>query len=378
LIERRPIIRNLSLAARVKIGLLAELLQESSHSVEILSQGEVVERQFKFYPRIHEPPNCQTKIPVYYSSALPIRFLNGVSSSQSLLRVFKERHRWKPFDIVIIYNLKPPQVTCARYAIRKLNLPVILEYEDDAFQGVWGNSGTKLTSKYYTRTALRLLGEVSGCMGVSPYLLSQTRGQIPKLLLRGIVSHAIVALQECTSSEREKWVVFSGTHEGSQGLEQLIRAWRLLRMSDWQLHIAGEGPITPTLRNLAAGDRSVIFHGFLNREQNANLLCKGLIGMNPQDPPKAPGTVFAFKIIEYLASRLHVITTPRGPIEPELESGISYIENNSPEAIAAGLRRAIESRAYERTAEDATLRSYGPNAVCASLNRLLHQVAVHG
>jgi hypothetical protein len=358
----------------VKIGLLAELLQKSSHSVEILSQGEVVERQFKFYPRIQEPPNGQTKVPVYYSSALPIRFLNGVSSSQSLLRVFKERHRCKPFDIVIIYNLKPPQVTCARYSIRKLNLPVILEYEDDAFQGVWGNSGTKLTSKYYARKARCLLGEVSGCMGVSPYLLSQTRGHIPKVLLRGVVGDAIATFQECRNVSREKWVVFSGTHERSQGLEQLVRAWRILGMSDWQLHIAGEGPITPTLKNLAAADRSVIFHGLLNREQNANLLCKGLIGMNPQDPPKALGTVFAFKIIEYLAARLHVITTPRGPIEPELESGISYIENNSPEAIAAGLRTAINTRAFERTAKEVALRSYGPSAVTASLSKLLDEV----
>jgi hypothetical protein len=42
--------------------------------------------------------------------------------------LFKARHSAAPFDLVIIYNLKGPQVVCANYAIRRLGLPVVLEY----------------------------------------------------------------------------------------------------------------------------------------------------------------------------------------------------------------------------------------------------------
>jgi glycosyltransferase involved in cell wall biosynthesis len=371
LVKRRPIVRNLSLAARVKIGLVSELLERNSHSVEILSQGEVIERQFKFYPGFREPETLEGNIPIYYSSALPVRFLNGLWSSWSTLWLFKARHRVAPFDIVVIYNLKPPQVACANYAIQRLGLPVILEYEDDAFRGIWGNSGTTLTAKHYLSSAKRLLGSFSGCIAASPYLLSQTSASIPKLLLRGVVAKAFL---NSNKSGKKNWVVFSGTLEQTQGLEQLIKAWQMLEMPSWELHIAGQGSITADLQKMAKDNPSVIFHGLLNRDENARLLCMAKIGMNPQDPPRAPGTVFAFKIIEYLAAGMHVITTPRGTLEPELEAGISYIKDNSPESIAAGLKKAISDRLYERTAEQAALKIYGPAAISRSLDSLFKQV----
>lgn len=375
LVKRRPIVRNLSLGGRIKIRLISELLRESSHKVEILSQGEVVERQFRFYPGFREPEVLDGNIPIYYSSAFPVRFLNGFSSSLSTLHLFKARHRAAPFDVVLIYNLKPPQVTCANYAIRRLGLPVILEYEDDAFSGVWGNSGTVLTSKYYLAAAKRLLSCVSGCMALSPYLLSQTPDSIPKLLLRGVVSNVIAKADKHTFGPRKNWMVFSGTHEKTQGLEQLIQAWQLIRPPDWELHIAGQGPITPALQKMAESNPKIVFHGFLDREENGRLLCLAKVGLNPQDAPKKLGGVFAFKIVEYLAADLHVITTPRGTLEPELEAGVTYIKDNSPDTIAAGLRKVISDHLYGRTAKQAALEAYGPDAIAKALNRLIEDVA---
>jgi len=128
------------------------------------------------------------------------------------------------------------------------------------------------------------------------------------------------------------------------------------------------------LKRMADKDPNIIFHGLLNRQENARLLCSAKIGLNPMYASKIRGSDFPFKIIEYLAAGLHVITTPRGTIEPDLERGISYIENNSPEAIVGGLRMAINAKAFERTAEAAALRTYGPNAVTVALNKLLDEV----
>jgi glycosyltransferase involved in cell wall biosynthesis len=374
LVERRPSIGNLSLAARIKIELIAELLQRSSHKVEILSQGEVVENRFKFYPGYSEPAPFHPNIPVYYSSALPIRYLNGLWSSLSMLHRFKARHRSFGYDLVIIYNLKYPQVSCANYAIQHLGLPVILNYEDDAFSDVWGKTDAGFTSRYYLSAAKRLLGSVSGCIGVSPYLLSQTPPSIPKLLLRGVVSAHIMSMHQQPKSSRKNWVVFSGTHEGAQGIEQLVKAWQMVKLPDWELHIAGKGPITATLEKMAEPTPSIVFHGLLNREENARLLCSAKIGMNPQDVTKIPGNTFPFKVIEYLASALHVISTPRGKAESELEAAISYIPDNAADTIAASLKKIVAERVYERTAEKAALLTYGPAAISESLNKLIGQV----
>jgi glycosyltransferase involved in cell wall biosynthesis len=102
------------------------------------------------------------------------------------------------------------------------------------------------------------------------------------------------------------------------------------------------------------------------------------IGINPHDVSETPGNVFAFKIIEYLAAGTHVITTPMGPLEKELEAGITYLPDNSPETIAAGIRRVITEGEYERRASEAAQSLYGPAAVATSLNSLLDQVAAVG
>lgn len=380
LVKSRPCLHNLSLAARVKIQLVAELLQRSSHEVEIISQGEIEsggatnKHQFKFYPAFPGSERFHPDIPIFYASALSIRFITGFWESLQAQRLLKERHNSCPYDVVILYNLQRAQIGCAQYARRKLGLPVILQYEDDPKVNVQGEKRTGWLSRYHQHGYNSVLKSMSGGMGVSPYLLSQMPSDVPQMLLRGIVSDQIVRLREQNNVGKKNWVAFSGTHEGTQGLEQMVRAWRMLALSGWELHIAGQGPITANLEKLADGDRSIIFHGLLNREQNAQMLCAAKIGLNPQDVTKTPGNVFPFKIIEYLAAGNHVITTPRGSLEPELEAGVTYMPDNAPETIAASLKQVISQRLYERTAERAALQTYGPAAISQSLNRLLAEV----
>ena len=200
LLKRRPILTNLSLAGSVKIELIAGLLSDQKHEVEIISQGEVVDLQCKWYPSFRESEAFHAEIPIYYASALPIRFLNGWWSSMRTLQIFKSRHQQLPYDLVIIYNLNLPQAICADYAMRRLGVPVILEYEDDAFVNLdgrsnelaWGRLKLKLGWPY----ASRILNGISGCIGASPHLLSQIPSKKPTLLLRGIASHDILESSE--------------------------------------------------------------------------------------------------------------------------------------------------------------------------------------
>jgi glycosyltransferase involved in cell wall biosynthesis len=377
LVDKRPSLGNLSLAARVKIGLLCELLQRSSHQVEILSQGEIIEHEFKYYPGFLEPEPFHPDIPIHYASALPIRRLNGAWSGWQTLRLFKERHRASPYDLAIVYNLKLPQIMCGNHALQRLGIPVVLEYEDDAFVDIWGRRERSFSTDVHEVRIRKFFSVVSGCVGVSPYLLSQLPPSTPKLLLRGVVGDAFVGRGQEDRSRKNR-VVFSGTHEGTQGIEQLVAAWRMLDLPGWELHLAGQGPITNALQRLAQGDPSIVFHGLLSRDANARLLFSARIGMNPQDLTQTPGNVFAFKIVEYLAAGLHVITTPRGALEPELEAGVSYIDDNQPAAIAAALKDVIGSGRYERTARAAALQTYGPDVVSRAMNAFIARLTSHG
>jgi glycosyltransferase involved in cell wall biosynthesis len=371
--ERRPIVKNRSLSNRVKIELIASLLCASSHQVEVLSHGEVVENKLRFYPSFCEASGFHPDIPVRYASALPVRRINGLWSSTRTLQLFRSRHRVAPFDLMLIFNLKEPQIACARYAMR-LQLPVILQYEDDWFVNISGGNKDGFLHNYRCRSRREVLEKVSGCIAVSPHLHTQVPERTPKMLLRAAVDSDVLDAGRQCGGNRQNWILFSGTHTESNGVAQLIEAWRRTSIPGWEVHITGYGQLTESLRQMAADVPGVVFHGMVPREKLVELLSSAKICINPHTVSETPGNVFAFKIIEYLAAGAHCVTTPMGALAPDIEAGISYMSNNSPETIAATLMSVIKNRRYERLATDAARDRYGRQAVSQSLDSFVKRV----
>jgi glycosyltransferase involved in cell wall biosynthesis len=186
------------------------------------------------------------------------------------------------------------------------------------------------------------------------------------------VSHDIIEASKQT--DRKNWVVYAGTHTRNKGIEQLIAAWSGVNLADWELHLFGKGEITSALEKRAEGNKSIIFHGLLDRRDYAKLLGQARIGINPHSVSQTPGNIFAFKIVEYIGAGLHCITTPMGALEPEIEAGLTYMPDNSPATIAATLQQVIKDHCYKRLAVETILNTYGPEAVARSLDGLLQTV----
>ena len=375
LLARRPSVVNLSLACNMKTEVVSELLRRQGHSVEIVSQGQA-ERQstLTFYRGFAEPTPVGDGSPVFYPSCVPVRFVTGWWSALRTLALFKARHRVRPFDFVVIYNLKLPQLLCARHA-RHLGLPVVLDYEDDEFVEVDGSAMSGFRMRGQHQRARLTLGAIDASFAVSPHLLSQVPDRVPKLLMRGVLGDDYLDPALDHMDGRRNWVAFSGTHYRTKGLKQLITAWNELNLPGWELHIAGHGELTSTIQEMAAGVPTIIFRGLLDRRENAHFLAQCKIGMNPHDLSQTPGNVFATKIVEYLAAGTHVISTRMGHLEPEIDAGITYIEDNAPETILKSLREVICQGAHRRLARAAVVGLYGPAAVSEKLQTLLQQAA---
>jgi len=366
--QRRPTLLNLSLAGKAKMEVIATLLRKCSHDLEMFSQGEVVELALKYYPAFTEPERFHADIPVFYSSALPVRFVNGFWQGRRLLSLFKTRHRAKPFDVVIIYNLKVPQIMCSEFAIKKLKLPVVMEYEDDAFLDIDGQPNLSLRAGYI-RHAKNILGDISGGMACSPHLLNQLPAGKPKLLLRGVIGEEII--RASVETGKKNWILFSGTHYRTKGIAPLIKAWPQAKLAGWELHITGQGEETETLKKLAANNSEIIFHGLVSTAELARLMSLAKICINPHELSRRPGNVFAFKIVEYLAAGAHVISTPMGFLEKEIETGMTYMPDNAPETIAKSLREVALTEKWRQTSTSAVQKVYGPDALLNSLDNLL-------
>jgi glycosyltransferase involved in cell wall biosynthesis len=342
--------------------------------VEVFSQGEVIENNLKFYPSFAETERFHANVPVHYASALPIRRLNGAWSRMKTLQLFKSRHRAAPFDLVVIFNLKEPQVVCANYAIRHLNLPVILEYEDDRFVDAVGEATGRIASRFYDHSCRKLLKLVSGCIAASPHLLSQIPESTPRVLLRGIAGGDIIEASKHANGTKRNWILFSGTHIENNGVAQLIEAWRSAPIAGWELHITGKGGLTDSLREMANDVSGLTFHGLVSRPELVKFMCSAKICINPYTVSRTPGNVFAFKVIEYLAAGAHCVTTPMGSLEREFEEGITYMADNAPGTIAATLKKVIDDRHYERSVASVVQNVYGPAAVSRRLDQFVKQV----
>jgi glycosyltransferase involved in cell wall biosynthesis len=374
LIKRRPIVGNRSMSNRIKIELIAQLLHTNGHDVEVFAHGEVDSPQLRFYPAFTEPEPFHPHIPVHYISSLPIRRIYGLWVRLCMLMLLHRRHRVSPFDVIIIFNFKPPQLAAARYAVRH-RIPLILEYEDDTFRSVAGEPETGLVMRYHHRAYRRVLASVSGCIAVSPHLRSQAPPGVPSLLLRGVVGDDVLAAGERLRGSKKNIVLFSGTHTKWNGVEELITAWRAMTPDDWQLHITGYGDMTDSLRQMAKGSASIVFHGLVSREKLVELMGAAKICVSPQLVSQTLGNQFAFKVIEYLAAGAHVVMTPMGTLESEIEAGITYIADNRPDTIALTLRRVIEERRYARNADSVVQSRYGSKVVSEALERFLDDVA---
>ena len=371
---RRPITLNRSLAGSAKMEVIARLLRESGHEVEIFSQGEVVELALKFYPAFAEPVCVTPDVPVHYSSALPVRYLNGFWQGNRLRALFQARHRAAPFDLVLIYNLKVPQIACAEYAMKRLGLPVVIEYEDDAFLDVEGRPDPSLRPGY-VQCARGILASVAGGFACSPHLLAQLPEKRPQLMVRGVVAEEILRASDKTEAEKKNWVLFSGTHYRTKGIAPLIKAWSQAQLPGWELHITGEGEETVALKNLANGQPQIIFHGTVALAELAQLMSLAKICINPHELSSRPGNVFAFKIIEYLAAGAHVISTPMGAVENEIAAGITFMPDNTPETIARTLQAVVQTGAWRQTAKRAVHDLYRSDVLRATLDKLIRESA---
>jgi len=374
LLRRRPIVRNRTMSGATKMELIARLLQSKGHSVDVISQGEVVENTFTFYPSFDEPDRFHPDIPVQYASAWPIRRVNGAWSDWRTLEMFKGCHRANRYDVIIIYNLKGPQLACAQYAIQK-GIPVILEYEDDRFVNVVGERQADLLTRFYLRSCARLIEQVSGGVAVSPFLLSKLPDRVPKLLLRGVIGEDLITAAQRSVGTKKNVILFSGTHIESNGVGELISAWKLSPLPGWELHITGYGHLTESLRSMAAGVDGLRFHGLVDRERLIELMTSATICINPHAVSRTPGNVFAFKLVEYLAAGAHVITTPMGALEADLEIAMTYMGDNSPATIASTIKDVVAAGRYRSTAMEAAHHNYGPQAVSTALDGLVQAVA---
>ena len=167
--------------------------------------------------------------------------------------------------------------------------------------------------------------------------------------------------------------MYSGTLNESKGVIELVEAWERLILQ-LTLHITGIGPLEEFVKSKVKLMNNVVFHGFIDENELLDLLSSSYICINPHRTSVVPGNLFAFKIVEYIASGAHVITTPMGEVEKEIEENLTYIENFSVESIRKTIEYVIENKRYLKSDTKYVNSQYSLTAVSTRLNDLFEKI----
>ena len=151
-------------------------------------------------------------------------------------------------------------------------------------------------------------------------------------------------------------VFYAGGVSKQYGLADLVEGFRLADIPDSRLEIYGPGDYVQELQKIAEEDSRIFYGGMLmnseivEREQQATLL------VNPR-PTHEEFVKYSFpsKTMEYMASGTPVLTTRLPGMPQEYYPYVSFIEEETPEGIAAALKAVL-------SASDETLLEKGMTA----------------
>lgn len=377
LVSRRRLVRSRALAGSQKIAMLSNTLAKAGCKVKVLSLGAVAERSLKFHPMFKSWIPGPSFVPVLYQADWDVPILGRMWGMVGLLISLLKENRTDPVDVILLYNCGLPEVIAARMLSVVAGVPVVLEYEDDVSHGP---DGRRSWRQYCHSLGLRIIRRsIHGVVAASPELRAQfdlANGYV----LHGVVGEDLAAVRPVSDRDsRRLRFLFAGSLQASKGVEALCVAWDAAKLPGCELDIVGEGPLLGPLR-AAFGDHSTIrFHGFVPRKGLIELFSQAHVLVNPHRVAGKVGAVFPFKLIEYLGTGRPVISTPMAPLPDSLASGVLYSRSDSADdlAEAMGVVREDYSEWLEKAqiSRDEAWKTYGPQAVCDSILRILREAA---
>ena len=135
-----------------------------------------------------------------------------------------------------------------------------------------------------------------------------------------------------------KTILYTGTLHKRFGVITLVESFRKIQGEDYRLVLCGVGDSEPEIRKQAQMDRRICFMGQVTREEALRLQQEAMVLVNPrQNNEEFTKYSFPSKTMEYLASGVPVVTYKLDGIPDEYDAYLNYVEDNSPESLAAKL-----------------------------------------
>ena len=142
-------------------------------------------------------------------------------------------------------------------------------------------------------------------------------------------------------------------------MAERTQAFALLEGDQYRLCIAGRGPLERLVREAATTDSRIEYLGFISTLEVLRVYNRSDVLINMR-MTGSMNTKYFFpgKMMEYLASGTPVITTCTGHTEKELADFVFLLRDETPEGLAALIRRVANLDLGERRKVGETAQQY--------------------
>lgn len=184
----------------------------------------------------------------------------------------------------------------------------------------------------------------------------------PYIVLEGHSDSALPALapEEKTESKTGKQIVlYSGSLMKLYGIRNLVEGFLKADLPAAELHIYGDGDYRAELEEICKREPSIRYFGSRPNAEVVAAQQRAALLVNPR--PSAPEyTKYSFpsKTMEYLASGTPTLTTRLPGIPRDYDAYLNYIDDETPEGIAAALQAVLSRPRDARGEQGARARKF--------------------
>jgi glycosyltransferase involved in cell wall biosynthesis len=263
---------------------------------------------------------------------------------------------------LLVYNVFSPLALPVLAAARAWRVPAVAIIADLPFgyrlRGVKG-----MLERLDVRAQLSVLRRFDGLVVLTPHVAADYAPGVPWMRMEGGIHPSDVGdpppPPRATPGERA--VMYSGMLNEMNGIPLLLDAFARLRGAEWRLWIYGGGPLAREVKAAAARDPRIVFHPWeqvpvaemRRRQREAAVL------VNPRPSGhRANRYSFPSKLLDYLVSGTPVVSTAPPGIPDEYHPHLELAADETPEGLAAAIRRAAARPDAERAARGARAREF--------------------
>ena len=184
----------------------------------------------------------------------------------------------------------------------------------------------------------------------------------PYIVLEGHSDSALPALapEEKTESKTGKQIVlYSGSLMKLYGIRNLVEGFLKADLPAAELHIYGDGDYRAELEEICKSEPRIRYFGSRPNAEVVAAQQRAALLVNPR--PSAPEyTKYSFpsKTMEYLASGTPTLTTRLPGIPRDYDAYLNYIDDETPEGIAAALQAVLSRPRDARGEQGARARKF--------------------